>query len=551
MWTIFFSGGLLKTSNSKSAVVSSIILFGVIVLAFQNCSQVEFESVDVLHSGSNSAERILEFKAESKLVPQDIKILLVVDDSYTMSQSQQYLSDKSSILIEALKGRNVELLLTTTSDPRKTTVNSYFVSSDPNKKLNTLTNLPPLREVSASSIKSHGERYLQVYGSAPDRKEVFKIAANMSENQFNAVASAIKQKIKELGVNGNSNETGICPILRHIGDKSKDSFLRDGDRVGVVIITDENDMTSHSNCNAGSSSIISNDQLIYYGLKFPTASIKHTITTGGQDGVGSGRVSEQIIYAATDDPSWSAGYACSTADREKFRKQYPTMISCVYNSYDYPVHFEFKEISSSNVTGFCNQAFVFEGSTYSSVADYFKKNVNSTYTPFLNLATCSYKGSDGAISRTLDVKNEYFGILQKSIIQNLKDLSTARFKDNFFVSALIHRKSQSCQLQAGQSYGSVYESLATLLGLNNAYLHSLCENNYSEPLAQLAGYVSQVQPVLKIETLPGELVSKVSIRNLGSEIVLLPSDFSFSNGTLVIHSQLLNQNSLVRVYLTN
>ncbi len=85
---------------------------------FQNCAKVNYQTqagVTVTTTGTNSGEKVVEVNPEFFTDPSDLKILIVVDDSFSMSQSRTQLANAMDSLVNPLKGRNSEIRIVSTT----------------------------------------------------------------------------------------------------------------------------------------------------------------------------------------------------------------------------------------------------------------------------------------------------------------------------------------------------------------------------------------------------------------------------------------------------
>lgn len=271
----------MKKSVRRGLVALGAVLSATALLVFfQNCAQTSFESLPSSDpygtdggfgtggttggtdtgnpGGTGGTDPSYDGKPRSvQLEPtitsgKSAKILLVIDNSYTMSQSVQNLSQKIHTLVEQLPGRNLDIGITTVfGSTLSGPVTKYFVRSDGSSAAIDPNNLPALKEISAGQEATYLNQGKYVYRRmdySPNLNPlaVYKITSTMSASQSNAVARDIEnyiannlQPLKQQV----QYEIGLCVISRFLSDDRPEAFIKKGDKVGVVSITDEEDFS--------------------------------------------------------------------------------------------------------------------------------------------------------------------------------------------------------------------------------------------------------------------------------------------------------------------
>lgn len=204
---------------------------------------------------------ILENLSDVTLTPgqteESLKIVFIVDNSTTMSQSQQNLSNGIDNFLNnsQLSNLNLEFYFTTTdintlsySGPSLNIRSLYesnpytTIPSDGNTySTSNAYNLPINTNLNYYSISQ------KLYFRSPD----FKILKTDSTNTRNTMITNIKNNITKIGSSGSNSENGVLQILRTIAslnqfsDLQSISGIKKNDKVLFVLIGDEDESFSY------------------------------------------------------------------------------------------------------------------------------------------------------------------------------------------------------------------------------------------------------------------------------------------------------------------
>ncbi len=198
--------------------VFSLIFLGIFLLVtYQNCGKVEFENT----LSSEERKRISDCSKgcwENTLNPDEIvdkpevKVLFVVDNSFSMSQAQDKLARGVQSLIESLKGFTASYYLYSTSQDGDKAVATERPGCEKLKNGVTteITNCP-------TSNFELGAIYTQYkkWDLTPSLTtgSNFKISSTASSSEFSSLKSRLASAIIGMGVAGNDSERGICTLL--------------------------------------------------------------------------------------------------------------------------------------------------------------------------------------------------------------------------------------------------------------------------------------------------------------------------------------------------
>jgi hypothetical protein len=236
-----------------------------IVLSFQACqkdytlSVVEMPLPEKCKMGSCKTG---EINPEIDQHRPPTKVLFVVDNSLTMSLSQEYLGKGVDSLTKDLRGFDTDFFIYSTSD-------KHVVYNGREKDDKAVLNKTPVRSCSwavqegQSQISNSGagvctnniaanyiqeEKYLMDSDIAVSKNKVLKLKSEFNDDQFNQLNQDLSEVIRSVGTDGDSNETGICTLVRSVYNDSGTSIFKRGDNAAMVVLSDENDFSGVSSC---------------------------------------------------------------------------------------------------------------------------------------------------------------------------------------------------------------------------------------------------------------------------------------------------------------
>ena len=100
--------------HQKKLSLGTLILVAALFVAsvFQNCAKVNYQAQpNIKVGGVNVVTKQVSINPAFNPQNADMKVLIVVDDSYTMSQSQSRLSSAMDSLLDPLIGRKLAALM--------------------------------------------------------------------------------------------------------------------------------------------------------------------------------------------------------------------------------------------------------------------------------------------------------------------------------------------------------------------------------------------------------------------------------------------------------
>ena len=514
---------------------------------FQNCSKVNYQTID-----PNAVQKSTELVARKVTIDptfnqnkSDMKVLFVVDDSYTMSQSQTQLANAIDSLLNPLQGHNVEFKIVSTSGVPSNEVDyaiktRYFSEQNmeiPESQLQGVSSYLVERSIKTSSINRHG---------------LLKLYRESTTAQFAAVKSQVKSAILGVGTSGSDTEEGLCATIRQIYDESSARFFKPGDKAAVVILTDENDTSVFNKCSSRYRQRASTKPVVYYnyGQQRAKLSLEYQLTRDGVNtwqpivwGIGlSG--ARTITPGDTCTPNDQAD-ALTKINSEGYTVRNVT--SCIYEvvqaSYYGADLGDDGTVSNKNL---CESTIWFNGRTYANIYSM----VNAIG---LSVAPISC-GKQLILGNTLSEQIEFDSIIKSDAASfaaqdfNLSILNRANEvfgSTGYIVASLIRQSGESCALASGQSYGIKYQELNQLLGPQKSVSQSLCNADFSNTLSQVSKFiVTEAMNSFVVPLQDGERVLSVSVIRASQAIKLTNSEYEAIGGAVTLHYALVKGDTL-------
>ncbi len=481
--------------------------------------------------------KILPITGTSSYSP--FKLLLVVDNSYTMSQSQAKLSKNIDTLLLPLKGLNVDVkVITTTDEPQENNSNFKFIKADGSfteANFQSYTSVESLDQYKQADIVKIEKRHQYTESQG----KVFNMKTADSSATTDSTISKLKTYILSLGTDGSDNETVLCPILRHFENLKTNSFYSVNDKTAIVVLTDEDDHSVASECKSlfgfdyGPVSTDAGSEGDYFDFKVNAVDIEYSYKTSWDDVFADGVLKlakGEATETATIKISWtdinqddvtagkcfekSQQMVRALADRTDYRytgsgNSYPikivyknsTVSKCFISEFSRSYYIYSNDVSYGK--DFCDLSVKNEkGQNLSEIPDAlsYTTGVFSTGISHYSGGCSETHFSNPASYRrnglSLDLSSNLVGTLSKTttttnLEKYLIDRMNTLFGSNVFLSIITNPSSGACVLQSGQSLGTRYEGLAAL---NSAAIKifPICSDSYKDAIAATANFVTEV-----------------------------------------------------------
>lgn len=534
-------------------------LFGLFIVSgflvspvFQNCAKVNYQTLD---PATNTTVKPLGIRKVTvdptyNQVKSDMKVLLVVDDSFTMSQSQTQLANAIDSLLNPLQGHNVEFKIVSTSGVPSNEIdytisNKYY--SDQNIEISEaqlagLSGYFVDRNVKVSSVNRHG---------------LLKLYRESTTTQFANLKAQIKSAIQAVGVNGSDTEEGLCATSRQLFDETASRFFKPGDKAAIVLLTDENDASAFAKCSVRYRQRVSTKPTVYYnyGQQRAKLTMEYQVV---KDGVNSW---QPVVWGIglSGARTINVGEKCTANDQadaiNKVTSQgfvIRNVKDCVYEVVQASYYgADLGDDGSTSNKDLCTQTTYYNGRTYANI-----------YAMVNSIGLSAAAGSCGKQiipGNQLSEPTEYDSVIKSdSAAYAAQDFKLAILNkanqvfgsSGYIVASLIRHNAESCALANGQSYGVKYQELSTLLGPEKSVVQSLCNADFSSTLSRVSNFiVNEVSNSYVLPLQEGESVLSVTVIRGTEKIKLTSSQYEAVKGSVTLLNFTLLQGDVLEFEL--
>lgn len=528
----------LKRNNmihQKKLSLGTLILVAALFVAsvFQNCAKVNYQAQpNIKVGGVNVVTKQVSINPAFNPQNADMKVLIVVDDSYTMSQSQSRLSSAMDSLLNPLEGRNVDFKIVSTSGIPNNQIDYDFQTTNISSSVvqNTITN---------SIGNRHGVlRSLQSYNST----------------QFSSLKNQIKSAILAVGTNGSDTEEGFCSAARQLFDTSSNRFFNAGDKAAIIFLTDENDASAYSNCLSAYQQNINATQVVIYNYtqKRAKLSLEYQVN---RDGLVSWYPVTWGI-ALTSPNNYVQDANCSATDLAAVQSKITQMGytirnvgTCTYETVQANYYgADLGDNGSVPSKNLCSSTVTYQGQNYTNLYTFVAAAGHSAIAGSCVKQTAS-TNSVTAISNLVSViKSDTVSNDAQDLRAALINKSHELFGTGFIFASIVRRNGETCSLQSGQSYGTKYEQLTTNLN-SNAVIETMCASSFATVLTNVSTFIQNVanRSYVVPDMADGESVFSVGVRRNNGLIALSPTQFEAVGSTITLTNFSLFQGDIIEV----
>ncbi len=543
---------------------------------FQNCAQpVSFNGGDALNSQSGEtvepvvpAEPIPE-KGEYQFNVQTgqkehlplVKLIMIVDNSNSMKRYQDLLATGVKGMLAKLKSQKLNV-----------DFHMYTTSATPGSA-NTSAEALAIEYVDAAGAVVTAA---QVNGKPHVRKNKFRLAkslalennaplgfrSNMTDAEMTAISNKLEAKIKAVGVNGADQESGLCTMLRVLKDKEANKIVAPGDRVAVVVLSDEDDSIKMENCYGAADDVYkiaaaeakcsaTNDckaPFTYRATYSASTVLRVTLVHDNPACVMDGGLTEackqnrSVNIDCAKSPALcpatavsSASVVCSSAQQQAAATSLNIPVAQT-NTCKF-VHAEsVTTLTLANQTekGLCGKAFMNGGVNYANVAEYMKKKAPSVQASQWRDPCAEYGLVDGLKKTETIIKDSLVDTGSSAIEQTkalaISTLGMNSFRLSFVINDVKANMTEMCPAGTEKNKGLLYRGLGDLLP-QQAFVSSICAKNYDVAMGDLGKFIESF--ALRSYTLnlvkPAQIES-VSIDRAGVKTAVDAADFTFTVG---------------------
>lgn len=531
-------------------------LFGLFIVSlflvspiFQNCSKVKYQTMDptaATKTDTSLSVRKITVDPTYNQQKADMKILIVVDDSYTMSQSQTQLANAIDSLLNPLQGHNVEFKIVSTSGVPHNEID-YTISN----KYYSDQNI----EITESQLTGLSGYFVDhnIKNSTVNRHGLLKLYRESTTAQFNNLKTQIKSSIQSVGVNGSDTEEGLCATVRQLFDEASSRFFKAGDKAAVVILTDENDSSVFAKCSTRYRQRVSAKSEAYYsyGQQRAKLSLEYQLS---KDGVTSW---QPVVWGVglSGARAINVGEKCSSADQADAVTRLTSQGFVVRNTTDcvyevVPASYYGRDLGDDGSTSdknLCTSTVYYNGHAYANL-----------YAMVNTLGLSAAVGSCGKqiipghqLSDAIDfdsvIKSDSTAYAAQdfkiAILNKANELFGA---SGYIVASLIRISSEGCALGSAQTYGVKYQELSTLLGTDKSVVQSLCNTDFSTTLSRVSQFiVNEVSNSYVLPLQDGESVISVTVIRGTDKIKLTTSQYEAVKSSVTLLNLTLIQGDVL------
>ncbi len=502
-----------------------------------------------------------------------VKVVFIVDNSDTMQASQALLADGVTDLLATLQGNNAEFYVyTTTQSGTDSAAATYDTSSGLRylvdwQRDDGQANNEPMTSYAHHCVDTNDDTISCSANETRTRLGSWSLARSLGASgghaytakltpdltDIAAVQIQLANAIANVGIGGDSREQPLCSLARLV---ESDAILGQGDRVVFVVISDEDDDTSVSECLRGyqltdtcqeqSTNVdcTSGDDctLNQYAVRFRRLERRVTLTCRdsgthcvGGDGNTAVACPDEVSLLIEAPVSSCVGLEqCTAADNlcSGIYEQRSCDANCRYYERDrFGYYYECHKWASQ--VGSCAEATAACQGSYFPTSDGYE------------LADCWPEGYRTVVQTVCSAGypwREYVGDAadRDDLRSFFLDRATSLFGESFFVAAIIHDPTvnpDGCtpDTGGGQEYGTYLATLAD-------GVFSICDSSYAAALEWVAGFVqTDIINEFPLPLEPEQTISAVEVvhQDEGTDPVS-PVNYGWADGVLIVdESELL------------
>ncbi len=530
---------MIKTRFSQRVrhFAGLVLILTSLTIYFQNCSNVKFvEGTDTLASelDGNTANKfgrtqIINPSYSQVATTGDIKVLLVVDNSPTMQNSQANLNKNLAALLGQIQNYSASVKVVSSTLFDTSCSNNSNCSSKPVLNYgwsNTAITLEGRAGVAYSTGLSENPQNI-----------TFKFEKSMTAAQRESVFNSIRSRVTDLGTRGADSESQMAAFAVHL-DTSLSSFFKKGDKALIYVLTDEEDSYSISSLQQTRSGYSESATwytyspgLQYYYAAFVTSSATCMLydEAGNYKGMDfrsplafTSLTSCNEFLANNSNSNCNWGTTCTASEAHNNftytldNKSLATRCAEVTN-----------EVKGYHTVTRCMNA---EASTYHAIS-------GNSYASYLLGFT---KESFAANPRD---------VILKTVKNKLQDL----FGSKYLIGVSTNLAGQSCALKTGQSYDTFFsKSLAAEIPASNLLVTSICDANTSDQAVKriASEFDSIMNNDYLVSLAPYESISEVRAVVSGRSLILKDGvDYKIVSNTFKILSTALQNFERIEIQI--
>lgn len=472
---------------------------------------------DILGEGTDLCERQIAFDSLVLVAPPPFDVVIVADHSDSLSWSREDLSRGLGELLAEVSGSDARFYVLTSTQYGADSAAINRMNGDDLVPWRDPVTLTPYDNAMTSYVESCTDRdglAIPCPTWAPDLaleytafgqfefrmpEPIAAISKEMSEAQLAEQQERIRTAVLSLG-GGASFEQPLCTLARYISEAPASL----PENVVFLVISDEDDATEPVECRDW--------------IEFESYRLDELTTNCSTDcdfrryemTAAAYRNAVSFSCVPTDDLgnpipelsesfSISFGNAVSTCMTEPVPCDEQDIASAAYYCDPGELLEDCSRACSSEATALCQidiadlgldacgESFEFNAATFANVADYCAQAYElEGWTGCAGTGYAVLEGT-GALTKRMSYASVTDGSGTQALLSYFKEnANEALGPDGYFVEAIIHDPSFSCELGSGQSYGTNLAALAT-----DGAVFPICES-YAPALARVRGFAQEL-----------------------------------------------------------
>lgn len=533
----------MKTKQ-KRMLVLVLITIPVLSFGFQNCArqqtQFEVDKMAAYLDGELPANaKLAEFTTEESVEYPSTQLVLVVDNSHTMKQSQEELISRIDNLLASMANKKVTVRLLSTSSYAYSVLGRSYGSLKTGKEVYVTGE----KDLAANDTQAI---YRSAYAPNPTAYVLNPLDA---VDVRSATVDKIKKTVRSMGVEGSDNESGLCSVIQWASNTYKKS--NEDEKVVFFVLTDEDNYSGANHCNKEKINNYDLSSAIAYKQVSIVYQFKGLVYRDGAESTLAERTFPPLLknIRRTANPSGLVGKDCNITELNDVKNivdSYPNTTKSLFG-----VNYFFKDaqllsckyvethqkfyISENELKGldYCKQPF--------RSAPHIMSYLAGLTTGVSETQPCQMEAPTRII--TSMVRESRFLTKSTNLSESfLSDMGKTQLRGNYFMAVLMNKRGQSCELKSGNSFGDTFEKLQKLNpGVVKTY--SLCKDDdgYTQAFDKIAASVSFVEQEFSLTVPEGLALRDVVVVRSGGQ-----SRESLSSNQYVVHEGKLKINSQLR-----
>ncbi|WII70524.1 hypothetical protein QJS83_08645 [Bdellovibrio sp. 22V] len=530
----------------KKSLLFYLMMFFLMTVSFQNCAPnagvqfgIDSQSAYSVYGELPDNAKVVELQPKESTEYPSTQVVLVIDNSATMKQSQEELAERIDSLLATLSNKKVTLHMFSTSQylyASKSTFGTF--KNGVETYVNSAADLSPT-ETDAIMKSEFGPNTLPFVLNPTDSASVRQAAINR-----------IKQSILVMGISGDDNESGLCGVLQMANRKPL--FVNTNEKVVFFVLTDEDNYNGATHCKAEQVFNWDKTQMITY----KQTQVSYTFTgVGYRDGVTAVEETRPFVgvgASVINGAASLAGQECHSEDWKVVQSRVNGYIGKTLNLTGVNFYFkdatvtgcQYKEASvlhtfleSEGLIDYCNNSY----RGYSNVLTYLAatKTGVSASQPCLLTSQSMARGV---------IRTKYFLENPTDVASTFLSQINTALQDKYFVSVVMNKEGQSCGLKSGQSYGAIFQRMAEL-SPSKVQTYSLCQGDdgYKAAFKKIAESISYVSQDFALDVPAGMKIRDVLLFPQGSgsaSLQLTPDQYEYRDGRIKINAKLSGTDKL-------